>query len=110
MDGHVPGEFDIDALLYHVLSAIKCERIGNLCENTVALPPALNSEPPPCFTVPDLRDSRFKEAPYVSGGPLMRFYCGTPITTPNGHNIGSLWVLDARLLPEFTVEQKQFFG
>jgi hypothetical protein len=40
----------------------------------------------------------------------MRFYCGTPVTTSSNFNVGSFWVLDDRLLPEFTSEQKRFFG
>lgn len=93
-----------------LLTSSKCERYGNLCENTVALPPAFASEVPPCFMVPDLRNSRFQGAPYVTGPPFMRFYCGTPLSTDRGSNIGSLWVLDSRVLPEFTSYQKKCFG
>ena len=59
----------------HFLSLMfqKCERHGNLCENTVALPSPLGSDVPPCFTVLDLRDSCFQKAPYVNGLPFMRF-------------------------------------
>ena len=96
-----------DSLL---LGMTECERHGNLCENTAALPPAFSSDVPPCFTVLDLLDSRFRGAPYVAGPPFMRFYCGTPLSTDRGSNIGSLWVLDSRLLPEFTSHQKTFFG
>jgi GAF domain-containing protein len=92
------------------LTSLKCERYGNLCENTVALPPAFASEIPPCFTVLDLRKSRFQGAPYVMGPPFMRFYCGTPLSTDRGCNIGSFWVLDSRLVPEFTSHQKKCFG
>ena len=88
----------------------ECERHGNLCENTVALPSAFSSEVPPCFTVLDLRDSRFQGAPYVTGIPFMRFYCGTPLSTDKSANIGSFWVLDNRLVPEFTSQQKKCFG
>lgn len=93
-----------------LLTFQKCERRGGLCENTVALPPAFASEVPPCFTVLDLRDSRFQNASYVKGSPYMRFYCGTPLSTDKGSNIGSLWVLDSRLMPEFSSHQKKCFG
>ena len=92
------------------LGMTECDRHGNLCENTVALPSAFSSEVPPCFTVLDLRDSRFRGAPYVTGPPFMRFYCGTPLSTDKGANIGSFWVLDNRLLPEFASHQKKCFG
>jgi GAF domain-containing protein len=89
----------------------KCNRMGNLCENTVGLAPARDADIPPCFCVPDLRnDNRFSNAPYVAGPPHLKFYCGTPITTASNYNIGSFWVLDDRLLPGFTPEQKRFFG
>src|SRR5271155_1447611 len=111
MARHVRGQSrPIYSELFSVLIFQKCERHGNLCENTVALPSPLGSEVPPCFTVPDLRDSPYQKAPYVNGPPFMRFYCGTPISTDKGYNIGSLWVLDNRLLPEFSLHQKQCFG
>jgi GAF domain-containing protein len=76
----------------------------------VALPSPFDSDVPPCFTVLDLQGSRFRKAPYVSGPPFVRFYCGTPISTDKGYNIGSFWALDDRLLPEFSSHQKECFG
>ena len=115
MDGSYRGESSDIVLGYRPvqegLSLGQCSRAGNLCENTVGLAPDRDAEIPPCFTVVDLRlDHRFSNAPYVAGPPYMRFYCGTPITTSNNFNVGSFWVLDDRSLPEFTTEQKQFFG
>ena len=70
---------------------LQCSRFGNLCDNTVALPPAEGTGvAPPCFTVLDLRKSPFCSAPYVTGPLAMKFYCGTPVTTPKHLNIGSL--------------------
>lgn len=39
-------------------------------------------------------DWRFAENPMVSGAPHMRSYLGVPLTTPDGYNIGSLFVFD----------------
>jgi PAS domain S-box-containing protein len=45
--------------------------------------------------VPDTRsDPRVARKAYVSGGAQLRFYAGAPLTTPDGHVLGSLCVLD----------------
>lgn len=40
------------------------------------------------------QDDRTKNHPGVTGGSKIRFYAGAPLTTPNGHNIGTLCVVD----------------
>lgn len=47
------------------------------------------------FIIPDAQlDPRFADNPLVTGDPYIRFYAGQPLKGPNGHNIGTLCIID----------------
>ncbi|MDG5767604.1 GAF domain-containing sensor histidine kinase [Balneolales bacterium ANBcel1] len=49
------------------------------------------------FEVRDARkDPLFRNNPNVTGGMQLRFYAGAPLKTPDGHNIGSLCLIDRK--------------
>ena len=55
-------------------------------------------------------DERFSQLPFVTRDPHFRFYAGTPLTTKNGVNIGSLFILDTKVRPKLSLTQERFLG
>ncbi len=65
------------------------DRGDSFCSHTI------RSDMP--LVVPDaLLDPRFVENPFVTGEPHVRFYAGAPLTTIDGHNIGTICAIDTR--------------
>ena len=57
------------------------------------------------FIVPDAQaDPRFAANELVTGDPRIRFYAGAPLTSPSGHNLGTVCVID-RTVRELTEGQ-----
>lgn len=62
---------------------------------------------PEITVVPDAReDERFRDNPFVTGDPKIRFYAGAPLITSEGHAIGALAVYDIKPR-KVTKEQKE---
>ncbi|ODN82062.1 hypothetical protein L202_02378 [Cryptococcus amylolentus CBS 6039] len=73
------------------------ERVSSICSHAI-LP---RSDEP--FVVLDTsQDWRFENNPNVVGPPHVRFYAGAPLRTSDGHNIGTLCIIDDKPRSEFT--------
>ncbi|MEY4549215.1 MAG: hypothetical protein RL685_5410 [Pseudomonadota bacterium] len=71
----------------HGIDASETSRDVSFCDHAVRSDQTL--------IVPDTHlDPRFAKNALVLGAPHIRFYCGVPLRTPEGHSLGSLCVID----------------
>lgn len=70
-------------------SAIQMKRDDSLCGQVI-----LRQEP---LIIEDaLADERFHQHPMVTGAPHVRFYAGYPLASADGHNVGTLCLVDTQ--------------
>lgn len=60
----------------------------------------------PILVLDTWRDWRFAGNPLVLGSPHIRFYCGAPLRTADGFNLGSLCIIDDKPWTEFNPRQR----
>ena len=76
------------------LEACSTPRGQAFCAHAIAMPPES------VMVVEDAaRDPRFADFPLVTGPSEVRFYAGATLTTKDGHNLGSLCVMDSKPRP-----------
>ena len=83
---------------------------GRVCELTIRMHPNEKCQYP-FFTIPDMsKDPRFASLDVVAREPNFKFYSGTPITTRDGINIGSLAVMDTQPREKLSDDEEQCLG
>ena len=74
------------------LDTSQTSRRNAFCAHTIQL-----RDPNTVLEVPDaLQDARFCHNPYVTGGPMYRFYAGAALVSPEGQRLGAFCILDRK--------------
>jgi diguanylate cyclase (GGDEF)-like protein len=71
------------------IGAAEANRRETFCQHVVR-------EPEPLIVRDATLDRRFRDNVHVTGEPFVRFYAGVPLTTPEGHTIGTVCAIDRR--------------
>ena len=80
---------------------MECRREVSLSGHAI-----LRAPDDPLVILDATKDWRFNGLPAVRGGPLVRFYAGAALATPDGNNIGSLCVIDPEPRATFTEKER----
>ncbi|KAK3845133.1 MAG: hypothetical protein J3R72DRAFT_364949 [Linnemannia gamsii] len=76
-------------------------REGSLCGHTI-----LRAVDDPFVVLDTKADWRFQNLEAVNADPFVRFYAGSPLTTSEGFNVGSLCLIDDEPRSAFTEREK----
>ncbi|KAG0374969.1 His Kinase A domain containing protein [Mortierella sp. AD032] len=80
---------------------MECRREVSLSGHAI-----LRAPDDPLVVLDTTKDWRFNGLPAVRGGPLVRFYAGAALSTPDGNNIGSLCVIASEPRATFTEKER----
>lgn len=80
----------------HGLGQSTVKREDSFCSHVV-----LSKNDEPMVILDSHKDWRFRQHPFVVAKPNIRFYAGAPLRTSDGHNIGSLCIIDDKPRLEF---------
>lgn len=86
-------------------------RSRGLCEKALEMLPSSKPRRSLPFIINDLtQDDKFKDKPFVTSRPSLRFYAAMPICTKAGFNIGSLCVMDDKPRDGLSNVEVMFLG
>jgi PAS domain S-box-containing protein len=81
------------------LDVSSVERDQSICTHTIVEQTVVD--------IPDLRDDpRFEDNRFVTGEPHLRSYAGAPISTPDGHVLGAVCIIDYEAREPLDDDQK----